>query len=94
MLRAIAYGFALVLLTAGVVGIVLDGMPALPLALLPAALLIGLLCERYLYKPLQDVPPADGWERTEERFVDPKTGRLVSVYYNPRTGERRYVADG
>ena len=31
---------------------------------------------------------------TEERFVDPTTGRLMRVYLNPATGERRYHAEG
>ncbi len=30
------------------------------------------------------------WQSTGERFVDPTTGRVVEVYYNPETGERDY----
>jgi hypothetical protein len=30
------------------------------------------------------------WQTTEERFIDPTSGKLVQVRYNPRTGERRY----
>ena len=38
--------------------------------------------------------PAAGpeWVATGERFVDPETGKLVTVYYHPATGERRYIA--
>jgi hypothetical protein len=32
-----------------------------------------------------------GWQRTAERFVDPVSGKLVEVRYNPKTGERAYV---
>ena len=31
------------------------------------------------------------WETTNERFVDPETGKLVTVWFDPQTGERRYV---
>jgi hypothetical protein len=31
---------------------------------------------------------------TEELFVDPTTGVRMRVHVDPRTGERRYVADG
>ena len=34
------------------------------------------------------LPP--GFERTEERFVDPTTGVTQVVWFNPQTGERRY----
>ena len=58
-----------------------------------ALLLVGgLLIERWRYKPLSAHPPGLGWEPTGERFVDPETGRLVTVYFHPSTGERRYVA--
>jgi hypothetical protein len=61
--------------------------------LLPAALLAGgCLFERWRYRHLASTPPTgDGWVRTEERFVDPESGRLVAVYYHSATGARRYV---
>ncbi len=31
------------------------------------------------------------WETTGERFVDPTTGKLTEVRYNPQSGERKYV---
>ena len=33
----------------------------------------------------------EGFVRTEEAFVDPTTGIRQRVWFNPRTGERRYV---
>jgi hypothetical protein len=30
---------------------------------------------------------------TDERFVDPTTGHRMRVYVDPRTGERRYLAE-
>ncbi|WP_028595906.1 hypothetical protein [Paenibacillus assamensis] len=38
-----------------------------------------------------DVP--NGYERTSEVSIDPRTGQKVRVYYNPRTGERFYKAE-
>lgn len=35
-----------------------------------------------------ELPP--GFERTEERFMDPTTGVAHVVWFNPQTGERRY----
>ena len=55
-------------------------------------LLIGLAVEHWRYQPLADRSPGPGWVATDERFVDPETGKLVRVYHQPATGERRYVA--
>ncbi|HET8608360.1 MAG TPA: hypothetical protein VFM11_01355 [Burkholderiales bacterium] len=30
------------------------------------------------------------WQPTGERFMDPASGQLLEVYYNPQTGERDY----
>jgi hypothetical protein len=69
------------------------GWHILPFAAIPAFLLLGLLFERYVYKPIRTDRPGLGWDRTQERFADPRSGQNVVVYYNPRTGERRYVAE-
>jgi hypothetical protein len=62
------------------------------LALWAVVLLVGLLIERWRYKPLAGRPPGPDWQATDERFVDPETGKLVTVYFHPATGERRYIA--
>jgi hypothetical protein len=62
---------------------------------LPGLLLIGAaLFERWRYKRLMGSRPGPEWVATDERFVDPESGKLVTVYYRPSTGERRYVAAG
>jgi len=66
--------------------------PAGLLALWAAILLVGLLIERWRYKKLTPTQPGPDWQRTDERFVDPETGKLVTVYFHPATGERRYIA--
>jgi len=40
------------------------------------------------------VSAAPGWRDTDERFVDPTTGRLMKVRFNAATGERDYVEVG
>jgi hypothetical protein len=47
------------------------------------------LVERWRYQGLTDDRPGRNWQATPERFVDPQTGRLVTVFFNPATGERR-----
>jgi hypothetical protein len=55
-----------------------------------AVLAGSIVLERKGYQPRVD--HARGrWQRTGERFVDPSSGRLVEVRYNPDTGERDYV---
>jgi hypothetical protein len=76
---------AVFLALAGVVG------PAIYAASLGTLLFIGLVFERWRYKPLTGARLGRDWIATGERFVDPETGKLVTVYYHPATGERRYV---
>jgi hypothetical protein len=64
----------------------------IPLAVWGAIFAGGVLVERWRYKPLADDRPGLDWQATPERFVDPETGRLVTVFFNPASGERRYVA--
>jgi hypothetical protein len=52
----------------------------------------GVLIERWRYQTLSDGRPGRDWQATPERFVDPETGRVVTVFRNPANGERRYVA--
>jgi hypothetical protein len=82
------------LLVAGGIALAVIGCfpPAAGLALWGAILLIGLLIERWRYKPLAEQRPGPEWTATDERFVDPETGKLVTVYFHSATGERRYVA--
>ena len=64
----------------------------IPLAIWGVIFAGGVLIERWRYQRLSDDRPGSGWQTTPERFIDPETGRLVIVFLNPATGERRYVA--
>jgi hypothetical protein len=92
MPRAISLIVLAVLLVAALAA-ALANWHTLPFAVALAILLFGLLFERYIYKPIRPGPPGPEWDKTPEKFEDPQSGRPVVVYYNPRTGQRRYVAD-
>lgn len=87
----LAYGVlavigALVLAAAGV------GSPVIIYAFGQGVIVIAaLLLERGRYRP--NVTPSGAWQETDERFVDPSTGQLMKVRYNPQTGARDYVPD-
>ena len=51
-----------------------------------AIVIAALLFERGRYRPTST--PGGKWEETGERFVDPSTGQLMKVRYNPQTGAR------
>ncbi len=91
MLRAVVLAAALILLVSASV-CAMAGWPTIPLIMIAALVAGGLLCDRYIYKPIRPDAPGAGWDRTNEQFSDPRSGRNVVVYYNKRTGERRYIA--
>jgi hypothetical protein len=54
-----------------------------------AVVIAALLLERGRYRP--PVSASGPWQETGERFVDPSSGELMRVRYNPQTGARDYV---
>ncbi|MGH8151855.1 MAG: hypothetical protein ACREPF_03835 [Rhodanobacteraceae bacterium] len=54
-------------------------------------LIIALAIERWRYKRVRAQRPDARWTDTGERFVDPETGRLTAVYFDPDKGERHYL---
>jgi hypothetical protein len=72
-----------------------------------AVVLIAVVLERTRYRSgaaeqASDAPGPGGGEprapgppfrRTEERFIDPSSGRRMRVYADPASGERRYHAE-
>jgi hypothetical protein len=93
VVRVVLLVIAGLLITGGITLVMLVVIPA-GIALIGwgVLLLIGLLIERWRYKLLGERRPGPDWTATGERFIDPETGKLVAVYYRPRSGERRYVA--
>lgn len=64
------------------------------LAFIAGIFFVGSLFERVRYKKLENADPGPGWQETEERFIDPETKKRVTVFFNPTSGERRYVTKG
>lgn len=92
MLRNAVIVFGAILLAIGIIGTIWVSPAALVYAVMGVLLLAGTLYERFRYKPVEPAAPGLGWEATGEKFVDHETGKLVTVYILPRTGERKYVS--
>jgi hypothetical protein len=67
---------------------------AWPMLIASTVLLLGTAGERFYYRGSENPAAAGSWEATAERFRDERSGRLVTVWFNPATGERRYVEAG
>ena len=92
MLRDFVQGFTLLALVAAVVVTVI-APPAWPFLLCAGILAVSVFFERTLSRN-NPVPRGPGWEATAERFRDEESGAMVTVWFNAKTGERRYVEDG
>lgn len=64
-------------------------VPAIYLFIEGGVLIIAVLFEPWRYLPAVNRHKGQ-WQTTGERFVDPGSGKLVEVFYNPDTGERDY----
>ncbi|GAB3024607.1 MULTISPECIES: hypothetical protein [Oleiagrimonas] len=84
-----------VLCLLGALGVLLtsQGLHALPWLLYGALVLgAGVAFESWRYKRIGPKRIEAHWQDTGERFVDPETGVITAVYFDPRTAERHYVA--
>jgi len=94
MLRNVLLFLSLTALAVGAVCLLIGVDPPGYTLLIWGAILLGaVVYERFRYKPLEHKLPGPGWERTSERFVDAESGKTVTVYVEPRTGERQYVEE-
>jgi hypothetical protein len=89
------------LITIGILVVIL-GLAAIASGLISSSIIFvcwGLLLiaaialERFRYTRLLRESPGPGWQRTTERFVDEESGKTVTVYIKPETGERAYVKE-
>jgi hypothetical protein len=92
MLRTFVIAVAAILMCAGV-GLLACGVhaPGWQALVIGGIVLIGTLFERWRYRHIEERPEGQ-WQRTGERFIDPSTGKPLEVIFDPRTGERRYIA--
>ncbi len=90
MLRRVLLGLGCCLVALGVVLVAALRSPA-PLALVCNGLVIVLAVqfERFRYKHDVTAVPGPGWEPTNEKTAD--AGGVVSVWFNPASGDRVYV---
>ena len=92
MLRGLVLVFGLVGLAGGFLALLSGIFPVgTTLTVLGATILIGTLYERTHYKIVESVPQDEAWVKTVERFIDHDTGKPITVYLNPASGERKYV---
>ena len=92
MLRATLLAIGTVLLLGAAACAAFGYHPFLPHLLVPGLLLTaGVIWERWHYKRPRAGRPDPNWQATGERFVDPESGKLVEVYYDPRNGARHYL---
>jgi len=91
MLRRVILGYGVLALIGGI-GLALAGIMTglvFYLCVNGAIVIAALLFERGRYQP--KITPGGRWEETGERFIDPSTGQLMKVRYDPHTGARDYV---
>ena len=95
MLRNAVLGLGGALIATGVLALIGGAWGAAAFCFVWGGILVfGIIYERVAYKTIVDkVPAGTGWRRTSERFIDEKSGRTVTVYVKPFTGERAYVAE-
>ncbi|HTO40926.1 MAG TPA: hypothetical protein VL026_08115 [Rhizomicrobium sp.] len=94
MLRTIVLGLGILGFLAGLFALALHALPpAAIFAFWGALVVVGTIYERYRYKPLEEGRPGSPWVATAERFIDDESGKAVTVYLDPATGERKYVLE-
>lgn len=90
LLRTFVLVVAALFLTAALAGVVLD-RGTWPTVIVAAVLAGGIAFERARYGAAQRRPEGAAWRETSERFIDDASGKPISVWFDARTGERRYV---
>ena len=89
MLRAFVLLLSVALLALGAWLSISSAHVVWPVLIWGAILFVGTLFERWRYSA-NARREGEGWVATGERFIDPESGKLVQVYYQASTGERRY----
>jgi hypothetical protein len=62
------------------------------LLIVGAVVIVTVLLEP-VYGRATNRPVGGNWRATDEKFVDPESGKLLTVWFDPATGDRRYVED-
>lgn len=72
----------------------MSGLLVLLYVVVGAAILVAIGRSFFLRRHGESELPAEGWQRTDEVFVDPTTNRRMRVWIDPVDGSRHYVAEG
>lgn len=92
MLRSAVIAIGVVAFLGGLIGLLAGRFPpAFVFACWGALIVIFTVYERVIYKRVEPAPPGGSYVATPERFVDDVTGKPVTVYVDPASGERKYV---
>ena len=91
MLRVVIGAIGALCAIAGILLLVTPPHSGLPLLIVGGLVVLSLFFEGR-YRTAQT--PTQPWEPTGEKFIDPGTGKMVEVDYDPQTGERRYREPG
>lgn len=105
---ALAIGGGLLILAGLAAAAAGAGLAGVWVTIIGAAIVVALVVERHRYRSdeadsaFEPHGPGGGepgpieprFRPTDELFVDPTTQHLMRVHVDPRTGERRYVAEG
>jgi hypothetical protein len=93
MLRLVVIALGVLLIGAGLVILLCTvGGAGWPVVVMGILVLLGTVFERWRYRNVEDAGPVRS-QRTGETFLDPVSGEPIEVYFDPRTGERRYVSN-
>ena len=57
------------------------------------AVAVAIVMSFFVRRHAESDLPAEGWQRTDEVFVDPTTSRRMRVWVDPVDGARHYVAE-
>ncbi|HEY5336797.1 MAG TPA: hypothetical protein VIJ85_01220 [Rhizomicrobium sp.] len=92
MLHSLTLALGVIALVGGLVSLAIGIFPPAFVFLSWGILIVaGTVFERYRYKPIAAAAPHGRWVKTTERFIDEQTGKPVTVYLDPESGERQYV---
>lgn len=88
MLRIVVVVLGVLLLLGGAISMLVPGHGGFPFLLIGGLIVVSVLFEGH-YRSKTAAPTAS-LQSTGEKFIDPGTGKLVEVDYDPETGERVY----
>lgn len=89
-LRGVAIAIALAVAALATLGFIFGHIGGALVVALYALLFVALFAlERATYQPRVDASRGE-WQTTGERFVDPTSGDVLDVWFDPTTGQRDY----